>query len=541
MHGIPLQPGLRPQDPPLSATTRHLCAGALTDRQYREKILDTVYYQPDRAVAPNHGADGARVLAHAKAARRLEVSRHSVAAAIVGCMVLTILNTPVPMGFLLALAIWAVVGLAVHYAVGDDLFGDSGPMELLIAAGALGSVFVIGPILQGAQAMTSTSTTAFGAPATIEPSSAAGTSLMVLSLIALAVANTSFDMIRAKKVNELAANADTPVSDARIDEVRRVQASTEVVNYSPYRQPFVGSGRRIATWQFAMPLHPKGEQSGAAWPSFGSAELNAHIRAAITALASDRGHSRHLPGLELSDQVYISGADTTHPAHSLKDLGNMGLPDSFGVVQADPTGPIRHYLRCQAASWDGELVTTIFIHTAIQGQTLYMEFHSFTLPPTKEEYHIFGRNAPTADFRLGVATATGLSGVPLVMVAGPIGAIRAAVGAVRNRNTAAGRGGNDDNGAMESIRELGSGALLQNYFQSRDSVKYTEILEAQLLESVVEFLGGKVDTRQLTGFAQTIVNNGIVNYGQVNAGAVGKGASAAVGAVGHNSRGSAEK
>ncbi|THV23497.1 hypothetical protein [Glycomyces paridis] len=524
---------------PPSATTRHLCAGALTDRVYRKQILDTVYHSPERAVAPNHGADGARVLAHAKAAHGLEVARHAVAAAILGCMALTVLNTAVPPGFLLALVVWGLIGLAVHSAVDHDLFGGIGPIPLLVAAGAFAALFFVGPVLQAVQSAGTSS--GFGSTTTAEtPSSTAGATLMVLWLIALAVANTSFDVMRAKRINALADNEDRPLSDARIDEVRRVQSSNEVVNYSPYRHPFVGAGKRIATWQFAMPLRPDGAPSEEDWPSFDTAALNAHIRGAVAELAADRGHSRHLPGLELSDQVYISGADTTFPAHTLGDLTRMRLPDTFGGVQADPTGPIRHFLRCQAVSWDGELVTTIFIHTAIQGQTLYMEFHSFSLPPTKEEYHIFGRGSIDSDTRVGIAAATGLTGVPLAIVAAPIGAAKAAIAAIRNRHSAAGRG-SDDSGALASIRELGSDAKPHHYFQSRDSVKYTEILEAQLLESVKGFLRGRVDLQQLDGFAQTIVNNGIVNYGQVNAGAVGKGATAVVGAVGNNARGSAAK
>lgn len=539
MHETPLQtrpgPHAPPAPPPInpaSTTTRHLCAGAWLDKRYRDQILDEVYHRPTRAIAPNHGTDAARVLVHARAARATATTRHAVAAGVALFLVVIIPGVYVPAGFLALLLLWGLVGAVAQRALGNDPDTAVRPLPLVIGAAVLLLLFFLGPAFQALES--STDANRAGAE-----DNGAGTALALLALAALLTSNILVETTRARRVANLVSGRDEPASDQRIEYIRHLQGTADVVNYSPHRDPFVGAGESVATWQFAMPLRVVGggeNREDRTWPEFDSAELNAHVRNAVAALAADHGHSRLLPGLELSDQLYVSGSATPRPVHSLPELAQMGLPASFPLVQADPTGPIRHYLRCQATSWDGETVTTIFIHTAIQGDTLYMEFHSYALAPTSEAYHVFGPGANTPSLGIGLAIAKGITGAPLSLVTGPVGAIRAISSAIRNRLAASG-GDSSDTGALVSIRELGSHGR-ETYFQNRDAVKYTGILEAQLFKAVKAFLNGKVDIQQLTGFAQTIINNGIVNYGQVNAGAIGEGAQATIGAIGEGSRGS---
>ncbi|WP_030159609.1 hypothetical protein [Glycomyces sp. NRRL B-16210] len=543
MHEIPIQtrqhapPGPHapqpapPQAVPANTTTRHLCAGAWLDKEYRDAILDKIYHQPMRAVAPNHGADGARVLAHARSARATSTARHVVAASTALLLFLVIPFVHIPVAFAGLLLVWGLVGAVAQRAFGADPDTRARPVPLIIGAVVLLLLFAMGPAFQAMESSGSGSDSDREAAA----GNGAGVVLMVLALGVLLASSVVAELTRARRVANLVNGQNEPATDRRIEFVRGLQGGSDVVNYSPHRDPFVGAGESIATWQFAMPLRTVGGDRPKVWPGFDSAGLNAHVRAAVAALAEDHGHSRFLPGLELSDQLYVSGTATTWPVHTLADLAQAGLPAEFPVVQADPTGPIRHYLRCQATSWDGETVTTFFIHTAVQGDTLYMEFHSYALPPTSEAYHVFGPAANAPNPGTGLAVAKGITRAPLALVTGPIGAVRAINSAIRNKLAAS--GGTDDTGALVSIRELGSRGR-ESYFQNRDAVKYTEILEAQLLKAVKAFLDGKVDIQQLTGFAQTIINNGIVNYGQVNAGAIGEGAQATIGAVGDHSRGS---
>ncbi|WP_026923525.1 hypothetical protein [Glycomyces arizonensis] len=533
MHDVPKQasPQAPPHrlDPDKSAVAKHLCAGAHLDKSFRDKIMNEIYHRPDRALAPSPGVNTALVLSHARTARGRELGQHFLTTGVAVLIVFTTLSALLHPGMLLFLFIWALVGWSVQHAAGENN-EDLTIVQLLIGGSALVALtFFAEPIIQ----------------ALFYPTGASGgrvAGLWIL-LISLTVATAAFGGMRGVWINRIDEDRGEPYLDDRLRTISSRQGNAEVVNYSAYRKPFVGAGRSIATWQFAMPMRPKNgaeTQADPVWPHFSSSALNDHIRDAVSALAADRGHSRHLPGLELADRVYVSGVDTSAPAHFLRQLRRDNLPDSVAGIQADPTSAARHYLVCQASSWDGELVTTIFIHTAIQGETLYMEFHSYNLPPTREAYHVFGRNAPSGDKRVALSAAIGAAGAPLSLITGPIGLARAAVDGIRNAMSGGG-GNGDDVGAVATVRELGSDIHLHNYFQGRDAVKYTEILEAQLLHTVVEYLGDKVDTSQLTGFAETIVNHGIVNYGRIDAGAIGHGASATVGSVGRGSRGSVAK
>jgi hypothetical protein len=540
MHSIAKPPLLQQPpdrtDPEKSDTTRHLSAGAYLDRDFRDRLLSRIYRRSDLALAPDPGVDTARVLQHARFSQGLDTVQYVAATAVVFFILLTSL-TALTMGTLVVLVLWGLIGLVFQRPSVPDIRNQSSLLPILIGGAVVLLLFVM---LQPMLTSLMLGTTGTGAAA--EPR----TGLFWFWIVLLAVVNVAVSMTRAARINGIGAGAEIPVVDDRlhrIQQIRRRRREVDVVTYNAGRSPFVGAGNRIASWQFALPLRPTPKAAaehadGSPWPHFSSASLNDHVREAIAALANDRGHSRHLPGLQLADRLYVSGRDIDAPAHVLADLQHAGLPSTADVVQADPTGPVRHYLCCQAASWDGELVTSFFIHTAIQGETLYMEFHSYLLPPTRESYHVFGRGSMTADTRSTLAGVAGFAATPLTLFTGPIGLARTVMNGMRDwteRRT----GGSDDVGARTSVRELGSDLGPHSYFQGRDSVKYTEILEAQLLDAVFDYLKGKVDTAKLTGFAETIVNHGIINYG--NAGAIGDRATASVGSMGANSRGTVRK
>ena len=48
----------------------------------------------------------------------------------------------------------------------------------------------------------------------------------------------------------------------------------------------------------------------------------------------------------------------------------------------------RHFLVCQVYSWNGELVTSVYVHFALQGKSLYFETAVCALAPCKDEYRI---------------------------------------------------------------------------------------------------------------------------------------------------------
>lgn len=88
-----------------------------------------------------------------------------------------------------------------------------------------------------------------------------------------------------------------------------------------------------------------------------------------------------------------------------------------------------------------------------------------------------------------------------------------------------------DHGAILSLRELGTDPGNHNYFQNRDVVKYSTILERRVFAEVLDFLEDQqVDTSEYRARAQTIINNGVVSYG-TNASFSGIGTNATGGTI----------
>lgn len=92
------------------AATRHLCAAAYIDDDFRKDCLRWVYYQPRRMVAPSYGFDLIPVLRHCLRARNAMILRD---VAIVAALVLAGLIRPMLLlvAFLLMASAYGVRGL----------------------------------------------------------------------------------------------------------------------------------------------------------------------------------------------------------------------------------------------------------------------------------------------------------------------------------------------------------------------------------------------------------------------------------------------
>lgn len=266
--------------------------------------------------------------------------------------------------------------------------------------------------------------------------------------------------------------------------------------------------------------------------------LGRTVKARIEQLGADSPITRRLPGLALGDHVYVSGRDTATPVFHAHELLHSGYPfATVEQVQADPTTPVRHYLRCTIDSWGGELITTVFLHCALQGETLYVEFTSCVLPPTPERYHVFGSGS-SKERAMFLAVVRGIAALPFELLRSPFDLIRELGRSTSGATRSGAKLGAGDHGALASVREFGTDIVEQNYFQYRDSVKYIEILERQILDALLDYLRtNNVDVSELDERANTIVNNGVINYGKLQTGAAGAGSSANVGSVGDGSRG----
>lgn len=558
-------PASPPPAPPRarkSPATAHLCAAAHLDHGFRRRVIEEVYRRTDRAIAPNPGADAVPILNHALRARALDAARQAVFTG----LLLLLLFAPVvnKFGLVLGLASLSLLGLPVRALDARKAYMRQGSglaaakrlaSPLAVMAAVVIVLYLLLPLTpiridhghlvheptghslayacafnpDGGYAECVSFSSEYG----FEP----GTGLVVFWLLVLGLVAAVFGATRGRRIASIPYEPEParPV-DERVGFIGRSQWAPVVV-YSAAGLPFVGSGRTLTTWQFAMALRP----ADADRPMrIDPVALNGHVKARMQRLAADSPTTSRLPNLVLKDHVYVSGRDTTAPVRFPEELPQAGYGfQTLEQVQVDPTTPVRHYLRCEVSSWGGELVTTVFIHCALQGESMYVEFTGCMLPPTPERYHVFGRGASRRRI-LWTEVLRGLASMPAAFARSPFDSVANLVRAVKRarlrrdfRTRAA-----EDHGAVTGIREFGTEGEKRNYFQQRDSIKYAAILERQILDALTEHLReSNVDTAEIDERMTAIINNGVINNGNLVAGAAGAGATATVGAMGKGSQG----
>ena len=358
-----------------------------------------------------------------------------------------------------------------------------------------------------------------GSPGQLVDRSGLPGALVVLVIAAGVVA--AIGALRQVRLNHL--HAADGLSEwrggARLASVSRQQGHPFSVYSSS--KPFVGSGSRVITWAFAQRLvrriegdistnNPEYET-----PPFRTQDLIDHLKERLDSLVTDENPETRLAGLVISDHVLIEG---THAHPYLQVLHrNARDPRVYKAIArtiAYSGDAARHYLACQVESWGGEIVTTVFVHLSLQGRTLYLEFSTYALLPTKPEYHVIdevGETGPAAVMR---ATWKSIGGLPeallslwrLTLAPGDLlTALR-----VRKDPTATARRGVNI-GATVSAREAATAGSNENYFQYRDIFQHSKIIERRIFSSVAEFLEDRdVDTSEFLQRANTILNQGVI-------------------------------
>ncbi|GAA2161643.1 MULTISPECIES: hypothetical protein [Glycomyces] len=563
----PPQAAPPPRRYPKNAATQHLCAAAYIDRRFRDAVYDEVYARPDRAIAPNPGTDAVPVLRHIVKARTIDIAQQGILAVILLLLVCMFFMASFFLFF--TLFIWAAIGLPVLLAEARSAT-PTGTLSAnavtrvnwvrvgLIAVATLVVLLIVTMYLQTRLSEMLFPDQYTGASAEPEadragsasaPVASSGTSsgnssaqaVFVLCLLLIAATPAVCGGLRAHSLMSIPAELEPAGTSDRRTHFIGLAQHAPVVTYHSGRAPFVGSGFPLATWQLAMTLRPADMSAGGGTAmTIDSVGLNRNVKARIERLGADSPVTRRLPGLALSDHAYISGRDTAVPVFHPHELRRSGYPfATVEEIQADPTTPVRHYLRCTIDSWGGELITTVFLHCALQGETLYVEFTSCVLPPTPERCHVFGSGV-SKEQAIFLGVVRGIAALPFELLRSPFDSIREIARSVSGTARGGTNVGAGDHGAVAGIRELGTDLHGQNYFQYRDSVKYVEILERQILDALLDYLReNNVDVSELDERTNAIVNNGVINYGKMQTGAAGAGSSAKVGSIGDQSRGSA--
>lgn len=525
----------------MTSATRNLCVGAYIDKRFRSRVLRDVYAERRRALAPSYGFDAVAVLLHCRRAHALTIGVDIVICVCLAFMLRSgLLNL---LGVVLLLVLWGLVvylGRMLAALAGLDRERRiASPLQTVTVFAVFVALLTwyVDSLLPGLldsltqwsddmQRSGQVSDAWFGLGQFASPTSGKITFWTLVLFLVVAVEGWR----RQVALEYLALDRQETPKRRLTPFVERQNGN--VTMYSGY-SPFLGAGQELRTWSFALRVSRIGGGEYDAAP-FNINDLLGHVREQLTALSLDSRSTAGLAGLTVQDHVF-------HDAQGADRLTyEMTAPQVRRVV-ADPTTAARHYLVCQVVSWDGEVVTTVFVHVALQGRTLYLEFSAWMLPPTRSAFQMLrdSRNVqPTARF---TAVSRALAALPGRVLLAPFGLLRlllavthAALSTLFEVSAA-----DYDFGARTSIRELGAMPLPKtdpdspyvpdNYFQSRDVVKYWKIVERRLIAAIFDFLHAHgVDTTEYTDRAVTVLNTGVMQFGgrmEIRGSAIGTNAS----------------
>jgi hypothetical protein len=326
---------------------------------------------------------------------------------------------------------------------------------------------------------------------------------------------------------------------ARLDHVGAAQYG----NVTVYRgfQPFVGSGKHVYTWSTAIEL--MNDDGTPATHAFTPQDLYDRVTEGVGLLRNIGTAQGQQPiqALQIVDRFFVAGDALRANPETSQLLRDAGRPPSQYIDPASsqrlvnsPPERVRHYRCFRIDGWQGEVVTTIFLHAARDGRMLYLEFNLYVLFPVKSRYYLvdwFGK-APTGSLLSVLWPAAKFCALaPILAFTSLYRTVRVVVR--RAAEHVIDEGGLEqpseiDFGAAVGVRDLAARQDFGNYFQLLDSDKYLSIVERRVLESVGSFLREcGISTREFAERKTTILNSSIQVLGGNFQGAT---------SIGHGSR-----
>lgn len=488
---------------------------AYLDDEFRALAIREVYDQHSRMVAPSYGFRLFPVLVHCLRARRASLIRDGALVGVVAVGALIWFPSTL-------LAFTPILLLALFRAFNRRVvLGFTAVFVLLICLSML-PLTMLRSVLAGVGSGPTPSSTEYEEhePPFALPDSTL-TVVGAMFILLLLVGITAADRIwRLHNLVQLAPEGtvidphppDSYQQVARFGQISRQQRGN-TVGYAGYR-PFIGAGEVIDTWGFAQRLIraddgivPRNERDREFTQApFSAEELVDHLKAELGRIASDPAPERRLPGLVVMDRIYLSDADT-------RRLTPHTDVDEVSRIIRHPTSKARHYLACQVVSWDGEIVTTVHVHVAVQGRTLYLELTTTSLLPCRDDYQVFDdRTGPLAADDYLRATAQAVTHLGSMVLKAPLRLLQDLM--IRIEARSRGTGNQLMYGARISLREEASSGMIHSHIQEQDILKYKRIIERRVLAAVFDFLNAHhVDTSEYQERALTVLNAGAINFG----------------------------
>ncbi|GAA1418595.1 hypothetical protein GCM10009601_14250 [Streptomyces thermospinosisporus] len=578
---LPQPPDLPPDPPHASEATRLLCAGTYLNPAYRDRVIDELYVNQQRFVAPSLGFDAARVLAHALRARHLELLW---AAAILG---LWVVGLPLS-GWLLFGLLWPSLLIALAPWIRDRA---PGPLVLRMIGAFLVrwcgrlmfafGLFLVGNVAAGADLQDNSGNSgdsgdsgpAYDPYAPYNPygpgesddsvptASDAGDALAsfsglggdeveawhgwlalaVFALIALCEAARRGQFARVLSA-ELSPQrfpdvANDPAEHGEGARFRRLKNLIRREQHAPlimYDEagPFRGAGEPYDTWVLTVELRPDAAKKQ---QPINNRAILERIRPMLEQLRIPAPHAGtavrdRLRRLEIAECVFLPVEGLTSRDQAPYD------PDSFeqhwqrSVEEGGEKR--RHFLRVRVGGWEEELVVTVYVRIHTQGRMLVLEIAPHVLTPVNPEF----KNADRMAHRFRTSSGFGKAVAALVLVPGSAG--RALVTLARGAGHAwqllmGNQARALPEGPALSVREVAA-VETGSTFQEMDVARYLRGVQDRIGRGVRLALA---EAGYETGeFVQKIVNvsNGAVHIDRVESStfAIGEHASATSGGPG---------
>lgn len=536
--GVVVEPA-EPLAPARDEVTRYLCAAAHLDPEFADSAVREFLGSPNRAIPPSPGVDGDAVLREALAARGRRVLRD---AALLLLLVVALLTEP------LVVVLWLLVGLPFAFRKPDPRRGGKQQQNqgALIALGVMGLVLVY--VLISLEEYNSAPRSRYAREPELIPGidseffvfAAIFFLLALLLLLAdrLAVHNLVFTSFQrgnftgAKRSHrwfgEWRFSADNVRAHEKcLEELRRAAVPDDRPRTVVYRgeRPFVGAGLVYDPWSLALTLDPAGEPErvgGGRQVDVDLTELYEALAHGLTELVrpSSLSPSGRLTGLRATEQVVASAAELANRADDPRAAGL--LPGSHGRppltltaeraagIAREPQEWLRYFRCFQVESWDRQLVVTWYLHLGCDDGRLYVEWTPTVLMPVRAAYKDIDATRPTVLKPVREALSRALA-LPLSVLGRARALVTRLAGPSRSPSPS------ERYGAERSLRELGAGDVVLDYFQRADLERYAKLMDRQLLRTLGRYLERKgVTTTEFMRQATQVADRHIHIKGSVS-------------------------
>jgi hypothetical protein len=302
--------------------------------------------------------------------------------------------------------------------------------------------------------------------------------------------------------------APSPTRNSFADrQLKRIAAASTVGNVTLYTEfpPFVGYGPVQTSWSFAIDVTRR--RDGVP-KRFSAQEVYDYVKAGLFGL--------DLPGIEVSDRLFVNGRDIAHDRRFLPEPGSPPVtsvsPDLIQDLLAMPEEQARPYLTISMTGWRGDLVVTTFVRFLLSRTDLFVEAAHTAVPPIRTEFKAIDERDLTAtpgEFCSLVGRSL-ISTIPRLL--GSVAGIIHELGSDNRRDKKRRRSDETgDYGALLSVREAAADKRWQRYFQVFDDARYVKVIEQRIFRSLLEFLEDHgIDTSSLESRTEQVINNGVM-------------------------------